>query len=364
MKQLLIIGGLVLFVLFFSTIFLNLAKNKVKQDLRKPAISQVSPTEIQEQDLKASGKGSLSIFVPYWTLGRVPIEKEYTKVIYFGVIPTLTGINTAEPGYASLEAFQEEAVGKEKILALRMLENTNNFKIIESKSIRKKVINETLKVAKDGNFNGVLLDLEVSVIPFESVTKNIATFINEFGTEAKKQNLNFSVAIYGDTYYRLRPFDVKTIGKNADMVMIMAYDFHKARSNPGPNFPLSGKDKYGYDFQTMIKNFAKDVPPEKIAVIFGLFGYDWPVDENGKASATATPLSYYEISEKFLKSCTEKDCLITRDPISAETTITYTGAEGKKHIVWFEDEVSVKAKEDFLNKRGINNISFWSHSYF
>lgn len=364
MKQLLIIGGLLLLTFFLVALSVNIAKNKVRQDLRKTAVFSASPTLTPQLDLKATGKGSKSIFVPYWTLGRVPIAKEYTQVIYFGITPTLTGINTSDPGFTSLETFKEEAGDREKFLTLRMLENSNNFKIIESKSIRSKVIKETLQLAKDEGFDGVLLDLEVSVIPFESVTKNIATFIEEFASAARKQNLKFTIAIYGDTYYRLRPFDVRTIGKNADMVMIMAYDFHKARSNPGPDFPLRGKEKYGYDFQTMISNFTKDVPSEKIAVIFGLFGYDWPVDESGKGTETATPLSYYEISEKFLKSCTEKDCVITRDPVSSETIITYTDAENKKHVVWFEDPVSVKQKEEYLKKRGINNISFWSHSYF
>ena len=364
MKHLLKIGGLTTLLLVLLVLLIVLARNKVRHDLKKPAAFSASPTITSEQDIVATGKGTRSVFVPYWTLGRVPIEEKYSQAIYFGIIPTTNGINTSEPGYVNLDTFSEEAVGKEKLLALRMLENTSNFKIIESKSIRGKVIKETLREAKNGDFDGILLDLEVSVIPFESVTKNIATFIEEFGNEAKSQNLKFTIAIYGDNYYRLRPFDVKTIAQSADTVMIMAYDFHKARSNPGPNFPLGGKEVYGYDFKSMIDNFTKDVPRQKLAVIFGMFGYDWTVDDNGKGIEVATPLSYYEISEKFLKSCTEKDCVITRDPVSAESKITYTDAENKKHIVWFEDEESARQKEAFLKKRGINNISFWSHSYF
>jgi spore germination protein YaaH len=362
-KRLVKIGGLLLLFLICFALILSLVRLKVRHDLKKPPISSVSPTVI-EQDTKATGRGIRSVFVPYWTLNRIPIGKEYDQAIYFGITPTLNGINTAEPGYNALDTFHEEAVGKEKILTLRMLDNTNNFKIIENKNTRTKVIQEALNEAKNGGFNGVLLDLEVSVIPFESVTKNIATFITEFNTEAERQGIDFYIAIYGDNFYRLRPFDVKTISENADMIMIMAYDFHKARSNPGPNFPLDGKEIFGYDFKSMIDNFTRQAPRQKLAVIFGLFGYDWTVDENGKGTETAKPLSYYEISEKFLKNCTEKDCVVTRDPVSTETKITYTDAEGKKHIVWFEDMESVRKKEEFLKKRGINNISFWSHSYF
>jgi spore germination protein YaaH len=56
--------------------------------------------------------------------------------------------------------------------------------------------------------------------------------------------------------------------------------------------------------------------------------------------------------------------LITRDPKSAETKITYTDADKKQHVVWFEDMESVAAKEAYLKTRGISKVSFWAYSYF
>jgi len=65
--------------------------------------------------------------------------------------------------------------------------------------------------------------------------------------------------------------------------MIMAYDFHKARSTPGPNFPLVVKTFMGMIWIRWQNDFLQAVPNQKLGVIFGLFGYDWPIDTQGNA---------------------------------------------------------------------------------
>ena len=218
--------------------------------------------------------------------------------------------------------------------------------------------------ATEYGFSGVVLDLEIAAIPFDSVVQNISTFVSEFSDEAERRGQKFTIAIYGDTFYRARPFDVKLIGRKADQVMIMAYDMHKARGNPGPNFPLGGNEKYGYDFETMIGDFSEKVPPSKLAVIFGFFGYDWEVNDENKTVGTGKSLAYVDIKKSFIDNCKFRSCEWHRDEESAEITISYIDENNNKHIVWFEDPTSAKRKEAFLKKRGISSYSFWAHSYF
>jgi spore germination protein len=210
----------------------------------------------------------------------------------------------------------------------------------------------------------VVLDLEIAAIPFESVTNNISDFIVEFADNAKANDLKFVVATYGDTFYRLRPFDIKKIGSKADEVMIMAYDFHKSRGNPGPNFPLRGKDTFGYDMETMIADFSEKMDPKKLTVIFGMFGYDWPVDDKDKSVGNGKSLAYIDSKKLFIDNCSFQKCEWHRDEQSAEIVVRYVDEKNKKHIVWFEDPTSVARKKDFLKKRGISSFSYWAHSYF
>ena len=137
--------------------------------------------------------------------------------------------------------------------------------------------------------NGIVLDLEIAAIPFDSLVKKINKFTGTFYSASKKNNLTFSLTLYGDLFYRARPYDVKTLALNADSIMIMAYDLHKARGNPGPNFPLIGADKFGYDLTKMTDEFLQSVPPQKITVIFGVYGYDWLVTKKNSRSKQPKP---------------------------------------------------------------------------
>ena len=147
--------------------------------------------------------------------------------------------------------------------------------------------------------------------------------------------------------------------------MVMAYDFHKAGGgSPGPNFPLAGKETYGYDLQKMTDDFLQFVPAQKLAIIFGLFGYDWTVDKQNSAVGVGIPLTTKEIQQKFLTSCSYTNCHIQKDPQSAETKITYMDNQQKNHIVWFEDLHSVWQKQQALKQKGITSFSYWAYSYF
>lgn len=246
-----------------------------------------------------------------------------------------------------------------------MTDSNTNASILQSKTLQQKIISQTISIAKANGFSGIVMDLEMSGIPLGPTLDEINDFTKTLDEKAKAQNLEFDTTLYGDTFYRLRPFDVKTIAQNSDMILIMAYDFHKSQSGtPGPNFPLSGQNIYGYDMEKMSDDFLQAVPNKKIGVIFGLFGYDWPVDNQGNAIGQAEPLSDIQIHNKFLNGCQFKDCLIKNDPISAETEIQYTDTNNQKHVVWFEDMKSVDIKEQYLRKRGIGNFSFWANSYF
>ncbi len=95
-----------------------------------------------------------------------------------------------------------------------------------------------------------------------------------------------------------------------------------------------------------------------------MFGYDWEVDREGNSVEFGEGKSMREISQSVISSCNYTDCTHERDAVSTETQASYVDAEGKKHMVWFEDEESVKKKREYLQKMGISSYSYWAYSYY
>lgn len=165
------------------------------------------------------------------------------------------------------------------------------------------------------------------------------------------------MTIYGDTFYRKRPYDIKSIGSSLDELMIMAYDFSKSYGEPGPNFPHEGQEQYGYDLKTMIEDFANLVPREKLTVIFGMYGYDWTVDDKERPLKQAQALSFNEIKKKYPENCS--NCTTSRDELAQETKIV-----AGDHVIWFEDSTSAQKKQEYLKSQGIGNFAYWAYGYF
>lgn len=350
------------FVLLIIVIFLRFKPYFLTSSTRV-----ATPPRVYNTSERTQREEVASVFVPYWVLTETPLEvSKYQKVLYFGIVPEENGtINTTEPGHTKLSKFNRNLpAGTDTYLVLRMLDSDTNFTIIESQSNKKRLIFETIQLAQKHDFSGVVLDLELSALPFDSVVKNITRFVTEFNQTAKKSDISFSMTMYADAYYRFRPYNIAEIGKQVDTLYLMSYDFHKARGNPGPNFPFSGKEIYGYDFQKMITDFRKDIPKEKLSVIFGMYGYDWKVDAKGKSEGQAKSLSLYKIKQHFIDVCTVRNCKYSRDSLSAESKILYTDESGSPHIIWYEDEESVKKKQAYLKETGITKFSYWAYSYF
>jgi len=355
--------GLGLIVLFFLNNHFNFQKRNKENPFPSPVSNLKQKDKVKEKK---------SIFVPYWINFAQPLDiTDYDRVIYFGLDVTEYGVNKTDAGYNNIEKFAAQVDGQEKYLTIKMLNNETNSIILKNPSSWQKIIDDAVNIAVNYRFNGLVLDLEMGSLLFDDLVKRSNQFVQYFFNHAKGQNLRFALTVYGDNFYRRRFYDLAKLSRNSDEIMIMAYDFHKSSGEPGPNFPLGGREKYDYDFRLMIEDFSRAVPYEKLTVIFGMYGYDWAVDEKKRPIRPAKALSLAEIKKQFIESCQWQDCVIKRDPLSRETEVNYIISEMNGnfanlyyHIVWFEDEQSVEAKTQYLLEKGIGGIGYWAYGYF
>ncbi len=350
MKKTIII---ILFLIGACVIYVNKNNNKTRlPSVIKPLI-KVKNNKIVHRS---------SIFIPYWALGQGNyVNSSYDAYYYFGVALNQNGVIKTEPGYTGLAQFTCPKT-KKCYLVIRMLDNEINKIILANTTMQEKVIEQTLDIADTYNFSGIALDLELSGMFNDEVTGQTNSFVQSYYTSAKKNYKTLSFIVYGDNYFRKRPFNIKSIGAHADEIVIMAYDFHKSYGEPGPNFPFQDKNKWGYDFQQMISDFSADIPSEKLTIIFGMYGYDWTLNEQGTPLKRGEAVTVSQIN-KILNS-KPQTLNKSQNPISKEKRIEYIDYENFKHVIYYEDEESARVKQDYLEGHGIGSISFWAWGYF
>lgn len=342
-------------VLFLAFIFFWNKQNTNNISIKKNNFSSSNP--FKNLTLEKS------LFVPYWTLNDSQKTSEFNEFIYFGIEANKNGVNKNDLGYTNIELFTSTYKGKKKLLTLRLLNNQDNLEILKDKKIQSQIINETINIAKENGFDGIVLDLEISALPFSALVNRITSFSSDFYNKSNEENLSYSISIYGDNYYRVRPFEPKDLAKNVDKIYVMTYDLYKAGGDPGPTFPFEGVDTYGYDFKIMIEDFSQDVPKEKLVIIYGLFGYDWKVNGKNESTGVGVPITFSQAKNKFLDKCILSECKVEKDKSAGAIKVSYFDGN-QKHIVWVEDLSFIKTKSDYLLKKGINKISFWANSFF
>ncbi len=319
------------------------------------------------------GEPKTSIFVPYWSLSESDtpfsspknINRPIDTAIYFSISATTSGINKTNAGYQGIEEFISRATDTpHTLLSVSMTDDSINDAVLENESAQNSIITQASQIAKENGFDGILLDLEVGGIAATKVNTQIIKFVQTTSEIAKKNNLSFSMTLYGDSFYRGRPYSIELLSPHVDQFYVMAYDMSKLWGTPGPNFPLKGRDIFGYDMQTMMQDMLKFTTRDKLTIIFGLYGHDWTVDEKKRPFTAAKTLTHSQIQEKFIDSCEWKNCLIKRNPYAAETEINYIDNEAHYHIAWYEDSESVAQKIGFLKESGVNSVAYWAYSYY
>ena len=138
-------------------------------------------------------------------------------------------------------------------------------------------------------------------------------------------------------------YDYNSLGKIVDRIVIMAYDFHWPGGPPGPIAPLPW-------VQDVIDYAIIEIPPEKLYLGLGLYGYDWAVDSDYRAKGVV----FGQIKEIILKHNTK----VEWDQDSQSPYLIYKKG-GVEHEVWFENKESIAKKIKLINDFQLKGVVFW-----
>ena len=189
-------------------------------------------------------------------------------------------------------------------------------------------------------FDGI--DVDYEALPATS-RADFTDFVNVLGAKLHAANKKLSVTVHAKTSDKQNwkgpgAQDWAAIGRVADSVKIMVYDFHWSTSEAGAITPL--------DWLDAVTTYARaTIPNQKIFIGLPFYGYDWV----GSVGSTANYASAMQIAQS-------KGAAITRD-VNGEPTYSYNG-----HVVYFQDAESYGKKIAMLQQKhaSIGGVAHWA----
>lgn len=331
-------------------------------------------------------------FLPYWNM-KLTTDlniRKLTHLAYFGIdlekdghIKKLDNPKEQEPGWTKLnsKAFdtlhrQLNLTNKKTTLVVRAMTRAQIESILDNPEYRTTAVDSILEIFTAKNFDGVNIDFE-SAGTYDEITRNNFTiFIGNLFSKCKMINLQceISVDVLADSAVKTRLYDLKSLAKYLDHLIVMTYDYYRpSSSQAGPIAPLRGACNpnfpeercLDYDVTASIADISKLVPSTKILLGVPFYGYQWQTtgvefmsNTYDKTGALAT---YKRIRSLF-----------TSDEISSfsaqwntRTQSPYISFVDKDKIyqIHYEDTRSLFLKLQLVSHANLAGIAIWALGY-
>ncbi len=216
----------------------------------------------------------------------------------------------------------------------------------DPESMRRHVAGIVSLVQREG-YNGIDIDYEdLRARDRDAFTRFITLLAERLHAVDKK----LSVALFAKSTnagYDERNVaqDYAAIGRVADQVRLMGYDYHWSTSEPGAVAPVG--------WIRDVLDYAKTrIPRDKIVLGVPLYGYDWV----GGHGESVTWLEAFRLA-------TEHGAKVRYDRDDQAPWFRYTDEKGREHEVWFENAASSRAKFEAARAAGIRGVYLWMYGH-
>ena len=189
-----------------------------------------------------------------------------------------------------------------------------NHRLLTDDETSGRVLAEIVDYVVGEGYDGFDLDLE-GVDPDDRAA--YTAFVARLGAALHERGKALALAVPAKTADTTTgwggAFDYAALGTHADLVTIMAYEYHGGWGEPGPIAP--------YEWVEQVTAFAtSQIPPEKVLLGLALYGFDWNTTSGG-----ARYLGFPEaaaLSERY-------GAPVALDPATRSQTLRYRAPGGE-----------------------------------
>lgn len=221
--------------------------------------------------------------------------------------------------------------------------------VFENDNVRRRLIDNILLTVQTKGYDGVDIDFEYLTAAqkdgYVEFTALLAERLHEIG-----KILVVAVPPKTDDEQKgtlVEGIDYEALGRNADYIMIMAYEYGYKF---GPAMAIAPENQV----RRVLDYAVTRIPEEKILLGISNYGYDWTLPYV-RGESDAPSISNTEAVELARRYGSE----IMFDEISKAPYFFYTDEEGKVHEVWYEDARSFEAKINLIKEYNLAGGFIW-----
>jgi cellulose synthase/poly-beta-1,6-N-acetylglucosamine synthase-like glycosyltransferase/spore germination protein YaaH/peptidoglycan/xylan/chitin deacetylase (PgdA/CDA1 family) len=208
-------------------------------------------------------------------------------------------------------------------------------KVLRNQERKEQLINDIVKYLQQYKLQGINLD-------FEELKESSIEPMNVFVKELSERLHPLGMLVTQDVMPNDEDFNVKELAKSEDYIFLMAYDQHWDESVPGPVSDQKWIEK-------VTDEIARKIPPSKIVLAIGGFGYDWP---DGDDAESVTYQQAMSTARRF-------NSTIDFDNDSYNCSFSYTDNDSVDHKVFFVDAGGNFNAMRFADQYGTGGTALW-----
>ena len=242
------------------------------------------------------------------------------------------------------------------------LESSNVLRILRDPVLRAKHIEAIMQVARSPLIDGI--DIDYENLPPEA-RQSFTDFITALAYALHREGKILSVTVpaktrVDDPCVLCRFADYAALGRVADQIRVMAYEYHGKSGAPGPNAPI-------WWMRQVTEYAVSQVPRDRVILGVHLYGYDWGGKETtalwwSEVQALKEryrgQIRYVESDERGLVGESEMTYTIPgrRCPLYKEECAL---TRPEDHTIWFVDVHYVALTWDIVKEFKLGGIVLW-----
>ena len=222
--------------------------------------------------------------------------------------------------------------------------------LFQNMTLQNIVIDRILAKMREKGYFGLDVDFEF-IRPedgdaFVSFVQNVTTRLNAEGFTVNVDLAPKVSADQGGLLYEAH--DYARIGNIADTVLVMTYEWGYSHGPPMAVAPIN-------QVRRVITYAVSEIPADRIFMGVPNYGYVWQLPfERGVTMATS-------IGNQFaVELAAQHGTEILFDNLSQSPYFYYSDQNGRRHVVWFEDVRSIRAKWNVITEYNLLGAGYWN----